>query len=84
MPSKAMQRVMPKPYVEEDDSYLKPGMKDEKEGGPVARPQIRPVPSAKISKKPFTSGAVKKPMSSADTAKKQALVKSLSKISKKP
>lgn len=32
MKMKPIPVVKPKPYVEEDDSYLKPGMKDEKEG----------------------------------------------------
>lgn len=34
---KPMPVVKPKPYVEEDDSYLKPGMKDEKEGSQMPK-----------------------------------------------
>ena len=37
MKMKPIPVVKPKPYVEEDDSYLKPGMKDEKEGSQMPK-----------------------------------------------
>lgn len=67
-----------KPYVEESDSYLKPGMKDEPEGRAIPKkmPAGRPMPTAP------RMGELKKKAPAA--SKKGALIKQLGKITKKP
>jgi hypothetical protein len=62
MKMKPIPVIKPKPYVEEDDSYLKPGMKDEKEGSqmPKGMPKRMPKKGMQLPKKNVAPGRSKR------------------------
>lgn len=68
-------KATPKPYVEENDSYLRPGMKDEPEG--------RAIPK-KMPAKKMSGSSMMPPKKTTGSSKKAALIKQLGKITKKP